>query len=57
MVLFCSIAGRSGSEFIHWRTFDETDNGDRCYNEFVTKIYILLEDGLIPGLDEFEHNN
>jgi hypothetical protein len=40
-----------------WSTFNETDNWDRCYNKFVTKIYILLEYGLIPGLDEFEHNN
>lgn len=36
---------------------DKTDNWDRCYNKLVTKIYILLEYGLIPGLDEFEHNN
>jgi hypothetical protein len=57
MVLFFSIPGRCQREFTDWSTFDETDNGDRCYNKYVTKIYILLEYGLIPGLDEFEHNN
>lgn len=41
-----------------WNAFSEiTSSGDRCYNEPVTKLYILLEYGLIPGLDEFEHNN
>ena len=40
-----------------YNTCNKTDSGDRCYNKLVTKIYILLEYGLIPGLDEFEHNN
>ena len=43
-------------ETIHQSPFT-TDHENNCYNKSVTKIYILLEYGLIPGLDEFEHNN